>query len=309
VSTRAVKIAPLLIPLFMASILSCRGAKSATNDVRPIPGLGPAATPEPEMLMWAWLFPPIFGEKSDGDFSRVTPLIPTHGKHSLEILALFKENGITFPPGSEAAYMGRSHILIVRNTGKNIDAILTYLNDHPCDRIYPTIEISTVECVLPEEDNPLSSRHITYAEIEGLPAKSIKLLDRLSQTATFGQTTAAQHVIKSASMAGNPDQQTHGFGTAESGAIVQFNTSLGGDMESINTDLTYRFKRLDIARNRAIDVHFASSFVSRNDEPRILSVSPDPDTDDAFIVIICKMHLFLQGWDDQKFWRTANASK
>ncbi len=273
----------------------------------------PEAKDPRKMEIGVWRVPPGFipgTDPSDKNGFR-KPLRGFKSKHNQEAVQydateFLKSMGIAFPPGSEALYNQSLRCLIVRNTPENLDLIdaMGCEGDRAAGPTNVAIEISAFECVIPSEGNAASANWPTYSDIKGLPTKCVKLLDRVSAVTRSGQRIAISHVINPASSKASGDNTPKDpeqaaadqtlFQNGESGTKAEVETVVGPDNNTIDTNISYRFRKQS-AGNAASEINFVTSFVSWDDYPTVLHVSPVQNQEGKFLVVVGNIRLVNPG--------------
>lgn len=265
------------------------------------------------MEIGVWRVPPGFVPGTDpsvkNEFRK--PLSGFKSKHNLEDVQFdatdfLKNEGVSCPPGSEAIYNQSSQCLIVRNTPENLDLIDT-LGCEGCRSAGPTnlaIEITALECVIPSTGNGVSTNWPTYSDIKGMPAKHVRLLDRVSSVTRSGQRIAMSHVINPASSKASGDNSPKDpeqasadqtlFQNGESGTKAEVEPAVGPDNITVATNISYRFRNQS-AGDATTEVRFTTAFVSWDGYPVVLHVSPVQDQEGKFLVVVGNIRLVNPG--------------
>lgn len=216
-----------------------------------------------------------------------------------------KSQGVSQAPGSEAIYDQNSQSMIVRNTQENLDLVDVLLGG--CGggwALNVAAEISTLECILPKNANSAASNWPTYSDLKRLPGKNVKLLDRVSTVTRSGQRSRLDHVLNPASppasdgkSATDPEQAAVDpsmFQKGESGTRVEVETTVGPDNNTVDTNISYRFRNQP-AGNAASEISFTTSFASWDDYPVVLHVSPVQNQEGKFLVVVGNIRLVNPG--------------
>jgi hypothetical protein len=209
-----------------------------------------------------------------------------------------KEQGVTFPQGSEAIYNRALSFLVVRNTSENIDLADTIF-DTRISGIFASIagiELYAIECTLPAEKILPSAKPMTYAELEHLAEKSIKLLDCVSTTADSGQRSFVSHVF---APEGSESKANIAFVGGESGTKAEVDSVIHQDLSTINLSIVYRFRpRVGDAKSKVPqEINFVTSCDVSADCPLVLHLSPDPNHEGKYIAIVARVRIMNPaGW-------------
>lgn len=207
---------------------------------------------------------------------------------------ILKKWGVSFPPGSMAIYEMDSEVLVVRNTSANINLVEQCVGNgfaavHPVE-----IELSVVECIFPQNSDPLSPNWPGRDEVAQLPPKSKKLLDRVTVIGAPGQRLVMSHVTNPAS-GHKADSIT--FAPGEAGTIVEIEPVEGEKAFDVN--IAFQFRQPGEAQNNqtASDIDFTTSFEAWNDDPTVIHISSVPGRDGKFICVIARLRrVNAGGW-------------
>lgn len=208
--------------------------------------------------------------------------------------AFLEASGITFPPGSEAIFDAGTGSLVVRNTRENLELVDNLSEGGPV--VSPSniaIEISTFECALPAEYATTAAPWPSYFQlIKDCPDRL--LLDRVSTVTKSGIRAAMNHILSKSNPtpAATPAEKKAGetFQPGELGTIAESELVLGPDGQTVDANLTYRFRQMG-AGNTPSEVTLNTSFTTTTGHPVVISVSPSPTEKGKFIVVVANIRL------------------
>jgi hypothetical protein len=202
--------------------------------------------------------------------------------------------GIKFPEGAFAVYDANTSVLMVRNTHDNLDLVEEVASSGlAIATLQVEIELSAMECSFPPGKNALAPDPLSYADIEKLPAKSVKLLDRILASGKSGERLVANHIINPSAANADPNQKRIEFASGESGTILEAAPVAASDASYCDINISYQFRKQadggDARPSQAIN--FSTSFTAAIGDPIILNISAVPGHEGTFVVIIARVHL------------------
>jgi len=283
----------------------------------------PEAKDSQKLELGVWRVPPGFISSADpsdknGNRKPLPGFRPIDGSSHVRYDAseFLKSQGVTLPPGNEAIYDLDAGCLVVLTTQDNLELLETLFE--ACVDSYPTnlaVEISTLECVIPAESKAASSSWPTYTDLKRLPDKNVKLLGRVAAVTKTGQRVSIQHVTNPAAVKPSGGEQAKSsaqscansliFQTGESGAKVEVEPVVGADGVTIDVNISYRFRSQRVG-NAISEMSSSTSFTTWDDYPIVLQVSPVPNQDGKFLVVVGTVRLVNPGGWNFKELRDAS---
>jgi|ERR1700677_35264 len=161
------------------------------------------------------------------------------------------------------------------------------------------VELSAVEYSLPAGQNPAATSALTWSEIENLPAKSVKLLGRVSASGTSGQHLEVDQITNPAKTNTGPGQKqtVRSFAAGESGTILEMEVVTGTDPSFCDANIAYRFRNnADAGNGKPLqEINFTTSFTSLFDTPVVINVSAEPGHEGTFVAVVARVSLVNSG--------------
>jgi hypothetical protein len=220
-----------------------------------------------------------------------------------------KSQGATLPPGNEAIYDPDAGCLVVLTTQDNLDLLAALFEGCVEYSMILAVEISTLECLIPSENKAVSSSWPTYDDLQHLPDKNIKLLDRVAAVTKTGQRVSIQHISNPAPVKPSGGEQKNSaqasadsliFQAGESGTKAEVEPVVGPDGVTIDVNISYRF-RSQAVENAISELSSSTTFVTWDGYPIILQVSPVPNQEGKFLVVVGTVRLVNPGgWNTKE---------
>lgn len=205
-----------------------------------------------------------------------------------DVASYFKQLGAKFPEGSFAVYQPKSRVLVIHNTDDNLQMDDQLAGGAGFRQALVELELSAIECSLPPGTNPLSMPPLAYSDLERLPAKSVKLLDRISSTSKSGQRIYATHVVNPATGADTTSNEPGKFAPGEWGTHAETESNVGSDGCDVNIDFRFRKQLDDHDPKTLLEIYFDCTFLCREGQPVVLNVSAAPGVQDGFVAIVAR---------------------
>ena len=221
-----------------------------------------------------------------------------------DVTAFLKPYGVAFPPGSMAVYLEPDCILVLRNTGANLDLLSgIFPNSHSqINSNSLAVELSAYECTFAGTGNLLPWAKLTYSDLQNLPRGSVKLIDRTSLVKIPGVRTLTSHINTPAAAGGPqvdaalfPGGLVH-FQPGETGAIMEMVACYQDGGGNIETD--YQMRTGLESTGAIYKVHFNTSFGVWDDYPAVIHVSPVLEQPGKYVVVVARA-----GRDNLNAWK------
>ncbi len=184
-----------------------------------------------------------------------------------DVASYFKQLGAKFPEGSFAVYQPKSRVLVIHNTDDNLQMDDQLAGGAGFRQALVELELSAIECSLPPGTNPLSMPPLAYSDLERLPAKSVKLLDRISSTSKSGQRIYATHVVNPATGADTTSNEPGKFAPGEWGTHAETESNVGSDGCDVNIDFRFRKQLDDHDPKTLLEIYFDCTFLCGRASP------------------------------------------
>lgn len=256
------------------------------------PKPSPSKTP-PAFETRIYKVPPgfLFGGGSDRKpAAGVRLILHTGNATQYDASGYLKNAGVAFPDGAVAVFEKETSLLVVHNTPANLE-IVDEIVSPPMAVEGLEVELSAVECTFPKGRNVLQA--ITYPEIQRLPAKSVKLVDRVSAVGKSGQRFVLHNRVAPATASGGPSAyENTEFAPGETGTEAEVEAVMDANGMFFNLEIAYHLRTPAAPDGKTLrEINFYTGFSARNDFPEILNTAAVPEHEGTFIVIIARVRV------------------
>ncbi len=292
----------------------CALRAMAQDQALPVPAATPQPTPAPAQSSTAGLTatriyqpppgtkpPPAFvnsgpGAKPAGDPSTPGYFIEPRDLNPDErdVKGYFEKQGIKFPREGYAIYNTKSATLIVLGAYDDKEIIDRLAGNAGFRRLQLHVEYSVLECALAPGSSVLALHPLAWPDIERLPAKSVKVLDRVTSTFTPGDRAIVNHIANPNTGRDTGDRELRAFAPGESGIMVENEAEMEDNALACDVNVDFHFrKQLDAQDPKSVDdINFFTAFSSWNGSPVVLDISAEPGHEGNFIVVTACVRLF-----------------